>query len=532
MKEIKLEFVADIVIGPLLRELKKLASYSINYIDCDIDQHFQRLHAETQADVIIFHTRPSFFLKENDHKNRLIFLNDYLDLLASFAGRNKAKIILNTVEFTSTNMVGEKYFEELELFNLINSSIIQLSKRHQNIAIVDIASELAKVGIFNCLSIQNEMVMKLPYRSSSVKLIATAYNKIINATYAARKKIIALDADNTLWGGIIGEEGLLGINIDKSNYPGAIFWKFQEQLVELRNSGILLALVSKNNEQDVKEVFEKIKMPLAWDDFVVTRINWSPKSINIKEIAQELNVGIDSVIFIDDNLFEINEVRHSAPSVDCYHLDSTSPEIALRLLPQCTNLFTWGLTSEDLAKSKQYLEESLRKSALKESTSLESYLQSLEIKIIYGINKSEQVKRISQLTNKTNQFNLTTKRYSEADIESLMKQGSVYSFRVIDKYGDMGIVGVVICIDRKIDTFLMSCRALGRQIEETMLRVVCNEQAENGLIAHYVRTQKNQMVANFYEDNGFELVNSESDFKTYIYINGPLPKFDILLERI
>jgi FkbH-like protein len=532
MKEIKLEFVADIIAGPLLRELKKLASYSINSIDCDIDQHFQRLHAETQGDVIIFHTRPSFFLKEDDYKTRLIFLKDYLGLLALFAGRNKAKIILNTVEFNSTNMVGEEYFEGLEFFNLINSSIIQLSKQHQNIAIVDIASELAKVGIFNCLSIQNEMVMKLPYRSSSVKIIATAYNKIIDVIYAARKKVIALDADNTLWGGIIGEDGLLGINIDKSDYPGAIFWKFQEQLVELRNSGILLALVSKNNEQDVKEVFEKVKMPLAWDDFVTTRINWSPKSANIKEIAEELNVGIDSVIFIDDNPFEINEVKHSAPAVDCYHFDSTSPEIALQLLPQCSNLFTWGLTSEDLAKSKQYHEESLRKTLLKESTSLEIYLQSLEIKIIYGINESEQVKRISQLTNKTNQFNLTTKRYSEADIDSLMKIGSVYSFRVIDKYGDMGIVGVVIYIDRKIDTFLMSCRALGRQIEETMLKVVCDDQAENGLMADYVRTQKNQMVENFYGANGFELVNSDAVYKSYIYIDGPKPKFDILLERI
>ena len=166
------------------------------------------------------------------------------------------------------------------------------------------------------------------------------------------------------------------------------------------------------------------------------------------------------------------------------------------------------------------------------SGSLEEYLKSLQLKLEYGINRQQQILRIAQLTNKTNQFNLTTRRYSESDIQSLMDNHRVYDFRVVDRYGDMGIVGVCIVKEGNIDSFLMSCRALGREVESTMLKTVCENEMPNVLTAEYIRTNKNQMVSHFYEMNGFILVSQNDDYKYYRNETKPTPKFTIEIAEV
>ena len=242
-------------------------------------------------------------------------------------------------------------------------------------------------------------------------------------------------------------------------------------------------------------------------------------------------MGLDALVFIDDNQFEISEVQHSLPMVDSYRFDGKFPDVALKMLATCRGLSTWSVTDEDLRKSEHYEEERQRKNLLASTVSLEEYLRTLDIKIKVGINRFEQIPRISQLTNKTNQFNLTSNRYSELDIEELMKIGKVYDFRVIDKFGDMGIVGVVILYEDAIDTFLLSCRALGREVENSMLKFVCNENNMLNITSKYKKTKKNIMVENFFEENGFELNSIEEDTKFYIIAGGPKPKFEVKIER-
>ena len=346
--------------------------------------------------------------------------------------------------------------------------------------------------------------MRMPYTGHALPHVIHECGRAIRERFLPRKKaVLLLDADNTLWGGIIGEDGVAGIDIGPS-YPGIVHRLFQQSLLELRSSGVLLCLVSKNNEADVREAFEKLEMPLKWGHFTAARVNWKPKSENIAAIAGELKLGFESLVLVDDNPFEIEEVQHALPAVDRYLFDALNADEALSLVYRIRDLSTWSLTAEDRQKANQYSEEIQRKNLRDAVGSLEDYLRSLNIKLEVGMNRASQIKRISQLTNKTNQFNLTTRRYSEAEIIELQARGRVFDFRVTDRFGDMGIVGIVIVLDGEIDSFLMSCRALGRKVENLMLKHVCEVVGSDPpLRARFVPTPKNGMVEDFYDHNGF-----------------------------
>ena len=339
--------------------------------------------------------------------------------------------------------------------------------------------------------------------------MANEIKRKIELFFTKRKKVLVLDADNTLWGGIVGEDGVEGIKCDE-NYPGILYKRFQEQLKEISDSGIVLTLVSKNNFDDVKEVFDKRKMPLKWEDFLIKKINWTPKSQNIKEIASEINVGLDSLLFIDDNPFEIEEVKESI-GVDGILL---TQENILEILDDI-RLKAITITKEDRAKLEQYKSEQKRAEVFSKVDSIDDFIASLNIQINYWINNKNQLKRITQLINKTNQFNLTTRRYTESEVEQMMQKDKVFSFQVEDKFGDMGIVSVVIVKDGEIDTFLMSCRVLGRKIEEQIMKIVL-ENSSLPLKARYIKSPKNAQVKELYERLGFRLLSQNESEKEYI----------------
>lgn len=513
-KALRIDFVGDVLTRPFVGIKGLLSDFDVTLQHYDIDQHIQVLLSETTPDVLICHARIEHFLVDDDFEQAAEQMQAYCAALSRFVAAGSTLIIVNTLLVPINRVVGVAHIARARIVAQMNAMLFDCVDQHALISIADIASIMTAIGFERGYNQQNDMVMRMPYTHHAIKPIITEYGRCIRERFAARKKVVLVDADNTLWGGIVGEDGVDGIVIDES-FPGVVYRKFQMQLRALRSSGILIGLLTKNNEADVQEAFSKHDMPLKWSGFSVIRANWQPKSENIAAIAQELNVGVDSLVFIDDNQFELDEVGHALPMVESYRFDGRNPQEALTLLSRIRDLSAWAVTSEDQAKATQYSEEGDRKALQAAVGSIEDYIKSLEIRIEVGLNRVAEVKRIAQLTNKTNQFNLTTRRYGESDIIRLMGNARVYDFRVTDRFGDMGVVGIIIIVDREIDTFLMSCRALGRKIEGHMLKYVCDAAIDGPLISTYIATAKNAMVANFYDDNGFALQNMGSGRKSY-----------------
>jgi len=225
------------------------------------------------------------------------------------------------------------------------------------------------------------------------------------------------------------------------------------------------------------------------------------------------------MLFIDDNPVEIAEVTAQFPQIAARQFDVREAADALGWLASIPDLGTWSPSAEDLAKSEQYRQEAQRKEVAASATSIEDYIASLGMVLEAGINRADHVKRIAQLTNKTNQFNLTTRRYSEADILAAMEEGQVFDFRVRDRFGDMGIIAVVIVRGGEIEAFLMSCRALGRKVEEDVVKYVLSKIPAGEVRASYIRSGKNPMVADFYDRVGFSLVDGDDDVRRYVHGN-------------
>jgi FkbH-like protein len=504
----RLEFVGDVITQPL--SLLAIALGIADVLHHGIDQHIQVLLSEAASDVLVSHLRADYFLNEANIAASLVKMDTYVEALLRAAEHKRGIIVTNTLLNPIERVVGIEHLARVRLVAELNSRLFDVVESSPSIVIADLAGVIVHHGTINALNTQNDLVMRMPYTRKVVPYIVREYERVICERTVARKKVLLLDADNTLWGGVVGEDGVHGILVD-DQFPGIVYQKFQKSLLDLRASGVLLALVTKNNEADVHEAFNDGRMPLKWGDFAAIRANWNPKSQSISEIAEELNVGLDSMVFIDDNPFEIEQVKTALPMVDCYKFDARNSHEALTLLPRIRDLGCWSITSEDAAKSEQYRQVNDRKNMETLATSVDEYIASLEIRVEVGLNRVAHYKRITQLINKTNQFNLTTRRYSETEILATMEAGFVFDFRVVDKFGDMGIVGVAIVRDGVIESFLMSCRALGRKVEHSMLAYVCNHFKSQTLRASFVKSAKNAMVADFYPSNGFALVAEFGD---------------------
>lgn len=329
-----------------------------------------------------------------------------------------------------------------------------------------------------------------------------------------RKKCIVLDLDNTLWGGVLGEEGIEGVQID-GDYPGKAYHYWQEGLKELERNGVILAICSKNNQTDVEALFAAREMPLSLKDFACTRINWNDKATNIREIAQELNIGLDSMLFVDDNPTERELIRQQLPMVSVPEWPSQPYELPMFYARLVEDYFSvYALTDEDKKKTEQYRQNANRAQAQAQFTDMEDFLRSLEMKLTIAPATDITIPRIAQMTQKTNQFNLTTKRYTEDDIRLLIAKGAqIWTLSVEDRFGDNGITGTMILKpenDWGIDTFLMSCRVLGKGIEEVFFKTVIGKY-KGVLAAQYIPTAKNGQVADFYDRMGLKLERTIGD---------------------
>ncbi|HWB52375.1 MAG TPA: HAD-IIIC family phosphatase [Stellaceae bacterium] len=346
--------------------------------------------------------------------------------------------------------------------------------------------------------------------------------RLIGARLGRSSKCLVLDLDNTLWGGVVGDDGLAGLVLGQGSAAGEAFVAFQDYARELSRRGVILAVCSKNDEANALEPFGRHpEMVLQRSDIASFVANWNDKPANLKAIAEALNIGIDSLVFVDDNPFERNLVRENLPMVAVPEV-SEDPASYARTLADAGYFEGVSVTDEDRVRSRQYQSNRERDALKALATDLDSYLRGLEMQLIWKRFDRVGLQRTVQLINKTNQFNLTTRRYSEEDVIGLIDDPRAFGLqlRLVDRFGDNGIIGIVIGKmaaddeDLAIDTWLMSCRVLGRQVEPTTLNLVADQAKRLGarrLLGDYLPTKKNGMVRDHYPKLGFTLAEVRDD---------------------
>ena len=506
-KKIKLTFLSNTMTQPLNRYLNGFECEHLN-----IDTVAQTLSAKLKTDYLILLLDTSYYAQDGFLNTESCLRAEKLEaLLHLFRSNNTTKVIVSNITGNFLNINSGLYQQQCQKLFEINQKIERFSTI-SDVAILNVHKLTNDLGQQNFYNRKNGFLFQTPWTQAALAAIANAVCEIIQLFNYTRKKVLVLDADNTLWGGIIGEDGIDNIDIDQ-NYPGIIYRFFQQQLKQLQKSGLLLTLASKNNEQNVKEVFNKKNMPLTWDDFVVKKVNWQPKAQNIEEIANTLNVGLESILFLDDNTFELSETE-ARLGIDTIKISVANPIENLNIFDNLISVKALNINNEDREKTAQYQKQNKRTVYQKQFISMEDYLRSIEMKITMFTNNTSQLKRITQLINKTNQFNLTTRRYDETEVSNMMGMHQVFSFSLNDKFGDLGIISVVIVKDNNIDTFLISCRALGRNIEQKILHLV-TKHTSLPLRSCYIKTAKNEQVSCFYDKFASLSDKEESDSKNY-----------------
>ncbi len=369
---------------------------------------------------------------------------------------------------------------------------------------------------------------------TAAPLYGDMVGRVIAAKLGRSFKCLVLDLDNTLWGGVIGDDGLDGIVLGQGSSLGEAFVSFQEYVRELSRRGVILAVCSKNDMANAVEPFDSHpEMILKRSDIGCFVANWSDKAANIRMIAAELNIGLDSIVFVDDNPFERTLVRQELPSVAVPELND-DPATYARTIADAGYFEATTITQEDRERSGQYQENRKREALRTSVTDLDSYLRGLEMQLVWRRFDEVGLSRITQLINKTNQFNLTTRRYSEDDVRAIMLDDRQFGLqlRLLDRFGDNGMISVIIAKydgadEVEIDTWLMSCRVLGRQVERATLSLVVSEAMALGakrLVGEYCATKKNGMVRDHYARLGFDAVEElPTGTRSVLDISSSLP---------
>ena len=395
----------------------------------------------------------------------------------------------------------------------LNADVLADMREMEAVSIVDFMRLFAVHGSTNCVDERYWQIARAPLAQKALLPIGAEYGKFFRALRGKAKKCLVVDCDNTLWGGIVGEDGLAGIKLGPT-YPGSCFVALQQEILNLHERGVILAICSKNNEADVLEVLrEHPDMLLKEAHFAARQINWDDKVTNLRRIAAELNIGTDSLVLLDDSEFETDFVRRSLPEVAVIALPPKAYATYRSELTAPGWFDSLSFTAEDRRKNAMYGENRQRKALESASSSLEEYLAGLAIEVEIAVPSEIDVPRVAQLTQKTNQFNLTTRRYTEADVRAFMAsdRADVFALKVRDRISDSGLVGVAILTyeDRTatVDSFLLSCRVIGRGVEDALLSFAVRHALDaagcDRVAGAYVPTAKNAMVEDFYARRGF-----------------------------
>ncbi|MCR5398877.1 MAG: HAD-IIIC family phosphatase [Lachnospiraceae bacterium] len=446
----------------------------------------------------------------------------FVQIWESLTERYDCPIIQNNFELPSYRLLGNMDASDIHgrvnFITRLNMEFYSYAQTHKNLHICDINYLSAVFGLDRWSDPFYYHMYKYALSLDAIPYLAFNVANIIKSIYGKNKKGLVLDMDNTLWGGVIGDDGADNILIGPEEPEGRAFTEFQTYLKELSSLGILLNVDSKNDEANALAGLSHPDSVLKEDDFIVIKANWEPKDRNLTEIAQTLNILPESLVFIDDNPAERHIVTSSMPQVCAPEIGE--PHEYIGTIDKGGYFEATSLSSDDAKRNEMYRENAKRVTLQSKFTDYRDYLLSLDMHAHIGEFEPVAYGRITQLTNKSNQFNLTTKRYTQNQIESAASDPdriAIYG-RLTDRFGDNGIVTVVIGHVQNdechIELWLMSCRVLKRDMEYAMMDALakeCNRRGLSKIIGYYYSTAKNAMVKDFYADMGFTLTNEDPD---------------------
>ena len=553
LKIIKVAILGDTATQFLTQALKGIGydhGFNLEILEADFNQierqvydFSSELYEFNPEIVIVFQSSHRLLLKYNKIKpnQHLLFASNELDIIentySNLTSNLNAKVIYYNFTEIDDSIFGN-YANKTEssfLFQLrkLNYELMSLSSKKTNLYLCDISSiqnQVGKVNFFKpSIYINTEMVLSI----NILPKVASKTIDLINALNGKFKKCIILDLDNTAWGGIIGDDGIENIQIGSLGI-GKAFSEFQYWIKKLKSRGIILAVCSKNTESVAKEPFEKHPdMVLSLQDISVFRANWENKVDNIRQIQRVINIGFDSIVFLDDNPFERNIVKENIPEI-CVPELPEDPANYLEYLYELNLFETVSFSNEDVERTKLYQIQAKRAKILQKFTNENDFLKTLNmVSDVQPFNKFN-TPRIAQLSQRSNQFNLRTIRYTESDIQRIATSDNyvTFSYTLEDRFGDNGLICVII-LDKEdekslfINTWFMSCRVLKRGMENFLLNSIVDFAKKNGFIkikGEYIPTAKNNMVRDHYLNLGFKKdqshytleVKNYQDRKNYI----------------
>jgi len=455
----------------------------------------------------------------SDNERKLLVnekINQIENIIKCFEKNLNSKLIITNFNIPSYSPNGitetKSDFGFHEMIEELNRSLRNISKTHSSVYIYDFNHFVSKYGEKNIFDYRQFHVGDIQIALNFIPSFAYDLMSYIKPITGTNKKCIVLDLDNTLWGGIIGEDGFDGIELGHSS-NGKAFVDFQKELLSLWNHGIILAINSKNNFDDAMKVInEHPNMILRKKNFASIQINWDDKAQNLKQIAEEINIGLNSIAFFDDDKINRERIKQEFPEVLTIEVPDDPSQFSL-ILKNLNDFNVLQRTDEDIKRGQMYAQQRERKELEKSISNLDDFLEQLDIKVKMKNSNEFLIPRISQLTLKTNQFNLTTRRYQEEEIRNFTNDHKfiVGCAQVLDKFGDNGITGVYIINKQdkiwSIDTFLLSCRIMGRGVENGILSQILIDAKHNGveeIRANFIPTQKNKPAENFLPDFGFQ----------------------------
>ena len=431
-----------------------------------------------------------------------------------------AVIIQNNFEYPYYRLLGNKDVSDIHgrinFINRLNDKIYSYINNHNNIFINDINYLSSCYGLDKWANQFYWHMYKYALEVPAIPYLAFNIANIIKSIYGKNKKAFVLDLDNTLWGGIVGDDGVENLAIGPEVPSGQVYAEFQEYIKAHKNLGIILNVNSKNEHENAIAGLNHPAGILKPDDFIIIKANWNPKHMNIKDIAEELNLGADSFVFVDDNPAERHIVEETYEGIGVPEIDV--PENYIRIIDHNGYFEMTNFSKEDIKKNELYKDNAKRSQMMATFENYDDYLKSLKMKAEISSFKPIYLERISQLSNKSNQFNLTTKRYSLADIEHVANSENYIKIygKLEDIFGDNGVISVVIGHikgkELHIDLWIMSCRVLKRNMEYAMMDELMRRAKEENITnvyGYYYPTLKNKMVKNFYEDQGFTLISED-----------------------
>jgi FkbH-like protein len=454
-------------------------------------------------------------LNENEIQS---LINSYLNPLIDFLNQSPNPFIISFLSLGRLeNPIANSLSRSLlHKFNrTFEETLFDLQNKFKNLYILNIDESFAKEGVSRCYDKRNYYLTRCHLSMIGLSILTKKLKDILQRLDQPRKKVLILDCDNTLWGGVVGDLGISGIKLGQDGI-GQAFKDFQINIKNLTKQGIILAISSKNNEKDVIEIFDHHQeMVLKKEDIVIFKANWQDKTNSIREIASELDLSLDSLVFWDDSSFERDQIKNNLPDVCVIEPDGEIFNWANQLL-EIPEFSQFNTTNEDFKKLSQYKARAFFQSELKKSYNKIDYLKTISMSATSFFVDESTIQRAQQLCSKTNQFNLLTKRHTEENLRFLIQQGNILKiYSLKDKFGDHGLVGLAIAKKTNyeqvyfLDSFILSCRVIGRYFESFMLSDVIYELRKRNvkyLLANYEPTSKNQVCSMFLSDHNFESI--------------------------